>query len=74
MSGNKLGTCRQCRYFRNEAAYLETILAGLSSLSSAYGSVRCDDGVCLRHDRLIGARASCPDFFPAADRGTVPAR
>ncbi len=57
--------CGACRHFRNDAGYLETALAGLTCLSSAYGSVRYDDGICLRHDRLIAARASCADFAKA---------
>lgn len=63
--------CAACRYFRNEAAYLEAVLAGLASLSSGYGSARSDDGICLRHDRLLGARSSCPDFSAAAANGTT---
>jgi hypothetical protein len=54
--------CGACRHFRNDADYLETAFAGLSSLSSAYGSVRADDGICLRHQRYLSARSSCSDF------------
>jgi hypothetical protein len=36
--------CAGCRFFRNDAAYLETVFAGLTSLSSGYGSVRAEDG------------------------------
>jgi hypothetical protein len=56
--------CRECRHFRNDAKYLETVFKGLTSLSSAYGSFRSDDGICLRHDRYLSARSSCPDFSP----------
>jgi hypothetical protein len=56
--------CRWCSHFRNDAEYLETAFKGLTSLSSAYGSVRSDDGICLRHDRYLSARSSCPDFLP----------
>ena len=65
----KLGVkneCRSCRHFRNDAAYLEAAFAGLTSLSSAFGSVRSDDGICLRHDRYLGARSFCSDFSPMA--------
>lgn len=58
--------CRACRHFRNDAATLETAFAGLTSLSSASGSVRSDDGICLRHDRYLTARSYCPDFSPIA--------
>ncbi|MGA2293473.1 hypothetical protein [Bradyrhizobium sp.] len=69
--------CRCCSHFRNDAKYLETAFKGLASLSSAYGSVRSDDGICLRHDRYLSARSSCPDFLAAGlgsgDAGTVAA-
>jgi hypothetical protein len=54
--------CRECRHFRNDAKFLETAFKGLTSLSSAYGSVRSDDGICVRHDRYLSARSSCADF------------
>lgn len=56
--------CCECRHFRNDAKYLEAAFKGLASLSSAYGSVRSDDGICVRHDRYLGARSSCADFSP----------
>jgi hypothetical protein len=61
--------CGSCGHFRNDAAYLETVFAGLTSLSSGYGSVRADDGVCLLHDRYLSARASCASH--AARDGTA---
>jgi hypothetical protein len=54
--------CAGCVHFRNDAAYLERYFRGLNSLSSAHGSVRGDDGICLRHDRYLSARASCSEF------------
>jgi len=51
--------CRACRHFRNDAKFLETAFPGLTSMSSGFGSTRADDGICLRHDRYLGARASC---------------
>jgi hypothetical protein len=65
MSKTKLDVrrqCRACRHFRNDAAYLEIAFAGLTSLSSADGSVRSEDGLCLRHQRYLSARCCCPDF------------
>jgi hypothetical protein len=56
------GLCRDCRHFDNDAKTLEAMFAGLTSLSSAYGSTRSDDGLCLRHDRYLRARSSCRDF------------
>jgi hypothetical protein len=60
-----LRQCRACNHFRNDAKYLETVFKGLTSLGSGYGSVRSDDGVCLRHDRYLSARSSCADFVPS---------
>jgi hypothetical protein len=69
------GQCGSCAHFRNDPAYLEAAMPGLSSLSSAYGSVRADDGICLRHDRYLSARASCADFSaraaPASQGGGI---
>jgi hypothetical protein len=58
----ELRQCRTCAHFRNDAKYLETVFNGLTSLSSGYGSVRADDGICLRHDRYLSARSSCPQL------------
>jgi hypothetical protein len=57
--------CGNCRYFRNDAAYLESLFAGLTSLSSAYGTARSNDGVCLRHDLYLRAEAFCGEFVAA---------
>jgi hypothetical protein len=54
--------CGTCRHFRNDSTYLEIAIPGLSSLSSGSASVRADDGLCLRHDRYLGAGRSCADF------------
>jgi hypothetical protein len=56
--------CRSCAHFRNDAAFIEAAFAGLTSLSSAFGSVRSDDGICLHHDRYLSARSCCRDFSP----------
>lgn len=55
--------CRHCRYFRNDAAYLEHSFPGLTGMSSGYGSTRSDDGICVRHDRYLRADASCAEFL-----------
>jgi hypothetical protein len=54
--------CLGCIHFRNDPAYLETVITGLTSLGSGYGSVRADDGLCLRHDRYLSAQSWCADF------------
>jgi hypothetical protein len=55
--------CGNCGYFRNDRAYLEAAIPGLTSMSSGDASVRADDGICLRHDRYLSARASCVNFI-----------
>ncbi len=54
--------CRDCRHFRNDPAFLEAAYKGLPSLSSAWASVRSDDGLCGRHDRYLTADSFCADF------------
>ena len=39
-------------------------LIGGSHAGIRDASVRADDGICLRHERYLSARASCPDFRP----------
>jgi hypothetical protein len=60
--------CLFCAHFRNEPTELESAMAGLVSLSSAYGSTRAEDGLCRKHDRYVNANASCDDFDPARGR------
>jgi hypothetical protein len=60
--GAEATQCASCAHFRNEPEYLEAAFAGLVSLGSAYGSVRAEDGLCLLHDRYLGAHCSCADF------------
>ena len=59
--------CGNCGYFRNDPAWLEQVIPGLASLSSGDASVRAEDGLCLRHDRYLGAEAYCADFTAASD-------
>jgi hypothetical protein len=55
-------SCGQCKHFQNDARQVEAALPGLSSLSSAYAAVRCDDGICAVHERYIAASSVCPAF------------
>lgn len=59
-----LERCGACGHFRNDPAFLEAAIPGFASLSSADASVRADDGLCLLHDRYLGAAASCAAFTP----------
>jgi hypothetical protein len=59
-------SCAACRFFTGAAAALERALPGVNILSSAYGSVRADTGLCERHDVFVTARsAACPQFEKA---------
>jgi hypothetical protein len=57
--------CGNCVSFRGDPRDLEALLSGLTSLSSGYASVRSDDGICVRHERFVGARSCCADFSAA---------
>jgi len=37
----------------------------MSAMSSAWGSTRAEDGLCLKHDRYLSADSGCADFTPA---------
>ena len=65
MAADHREECLGCIHFRNDPAYLESVFKGLSSLGSGYGSVRADDGLCLRHDRYLSAHSWCADFAAA---------
>jgi hypothetical protein len=52
-----------CRLFTGAPAALERAIPGLNILSSAYGSVRADTGLCERHGVFTTAHsAACPQF------------
>jgi len=55
--------CAACRFFIGAPAALERAIPGVNVLSSAYGSVRADTGLCERHGVFTTARsAACPQF------------
>jgi hypothetical protein len=55
--------CAACRFFTGAPAALERALPGVNILSSAYGSVRADTGLCERHSAFTTARSpACPQF------------
>ena len=58
--------CSQCAHFHADPAALEAALPGLAILSSAHASVRSEDGLCLRQDRMTNGLRRCPDFAPTA--------
>jgi hypothetical protein len=69
-----IGRCRACAHFRNSPAFLESLFPGMSALSSAWGSTRAEDGLCLKHDRYLSADSGCNDFTPAGSPADAPER
>jgi len=59
---NKNNICLNCIFFRNDPQYLEGEFQGWSTLGSAYGSVRKDDGICSRHEEYLSANDFCDQF------------
>lgn len=57
--------CLRCAHFNNSPEYLESVFKGLTTLSSAYASVRKQDGICKLRDLYLSADGYCDDFKPA---------
>jgi len=63
---NGAARCAACRFFTGAPAALERAIPGVNILSSTYGSVRADTGLCERHAIFTTARnAACPQFEKA---------
>ena len=58
------GSCLDCRHFDLAPDTLEAQLPGLRTLSSAYGAVRAQDGLCAVHARYVPGHARCGHFEP----------
>ena len=61
--------CLQCKHFQHAPAEVEAAFPGLSSLSSGYAAVRCDDGICAVHERYVAASSSCSAFAEFGEFG-----
>jgi hypothetical protein len=61
--------CGGCAHFVAAAAELEYEVPGLKILSSAFGSVRANTGLCRQHDFFCVPEHGCADWRAAA---TVP--
>jgi len=59
MTARDADSCRNCRHFSALPAYIAAIFPGLASLSSAYSSVRAEDGLCGLNDRYVDASSVC---------------
>jgi hypothetical protein len=60
---NAAARCAACRFFTGAPGALERAIPGVNILSSTYGSVRADTGLCERHGVFTTPRsAACPQF------------
>ena len=55
-------TCKDCLHSEMRPEALEAAIPGLKILSSAYGAVRGETGLCRRHEQFVTARSTCADF------------
>lgn len=63
--------CGACRFFTGTPAALERAVPGLNILSSAYGSVRGNTGLCGRHDSFVtSATEACAAFADRTQHGS----
>jgi hypothetical protein len=58
--------CKECRFFVAAPGDLERAIPGLNILSSGFGSVRADTGLCAAQDIFVVPIPACADFEPAA--------
>ncbi len=56
--------CYTCKYFKNDPKFLEEVFPGYNVLSSAYGSTRKDDGLCIRKNVYLSGYNVCKDYTP----------
>jgi hypothetical protein len=54
--------CGDCRHFVAAAGDLEQEVVGLKILSSAYGSVRAETGLCRQRDFFCVPSHACSDW------------
>ncbi len=56
--------CFDCRHFIGDPKQIEVSIPGLNALSSAYGSVRGEAGICSRLDLFLTPMivSDCPHF------------
>ena len=56
------GFCGQCRHFVNKPGDFEHEVPGLKILSSAYGSVRAETGLCQQRDFFCVPDHGCAEW------------
>lgn len=54
--------CMNCKHFRNSPQYLESVIKGMSCMSSGHASIKKDDGICLVNDVYLQAEDWCDKF------------
>lgn len=59
MNANTILRCGNCPHYLAEAAALESALPGLNILSSAFGSVRDETGLCRRFEIFVVPTTGC---------------
>ena len=65
--------CGACRFFTGAPAALERAIPGLNILSSAWGSVRADTGLCGQSDTFVtAATRACAAFSGATPEDIGP--
>lgn len=64
-------TCRDCKYFNNDPAWLEREFLGMNILSSAYSSARGEAGVCIKRDLYLSPIKKCIYFELPDDLSTI---
>lgn len=55
-------SCGECANFDNEPVMLEHAIPGLNILSSAFGSVLDETGLCHRRDAFVTPVYCCREF------------
>jgi hypothetical protein len=67
--------CGNCVHFSNAPALMEETFRGLTTMSSGFGSVRAQDGLCTLHDYYLAIWDQCAEFTDKkaipGDRGTA---
>ncbi len=61
--------CGRCPHYLGESAALESALPGLNILSSAFGSVRDETGLCRRFEVFVVRTAGCIADTPGDTSG-----
>ena len=75
MTATAILHCGNCPHYLAEAAALESALPGFNILSSAFGSVRDETGLCRRFEIFVVPATGCiADARGDASRGYVERR